>query len=135
MITNERIIDAYLCLLDKHRGPNADRQLRELRPADFDRIRNVKARFDALWKAEQAECGQKESYYQFRVRTLNRWQLEYNWSDQTRRLYASVIAKLANWNRNDGKLSEKDKARLKRMKPGAMPLLQFMLPEETRTLL
>jgi len=135
MIPNERIIDAYLCLLDKHSGPGTARTLRGLRPSDFERINNVKSRFDTLWRAEKKVYGPKEPYYEFRVRTLNRWQHEYNWTDQTRNLYASIVAKLANWNRNNGKLSSTDRARLDRMRPGAIPLLKHLLPEQTHTLL
>jgi len=135
MISNERIIDAYLCLLDIHRGPGEARQLRELRATDFARLRNIKLRFDTLWRADQQVYGPKEPYYLFRVRTLDRWQQEYNWTEQTRNLYASLLAKLSNWNRNGGKLPAADRARLERVRPGAMPLLKHLLPEHTYTLL
>jgi hypothetical protein len=135
MISNERIIDAYLCLIDLHDDPSQTRQLHMLRPTDFQRIRNVKLRFDRLWRAEKLVYGPKEPYYQFRVRTLDRWQEEYRWTIKTRNLYASMLAKLSNWNRNGDRISAADRARLERVRPGAMPLLRHLIPEQTRTLL
>lgn len=135
MISDERIIDAYLCVVDTHHTKQTDRQMRVLRETDFERIRRIKRSFDMLWHVEQEVYGPKETYYLFRRRTFNRWQIDYRWTDETRNLYASIIAKLANWNRHRGTLSKADRKRLDRIRPGALPLLRQLLPKHTQTLI
>ena len=135
MISNERIIDAYLCVLDLHNKPGEKRQLRELRATDFDQIRKIKKTFDGMWVVEKNVYGPRRPYYIFRQCTLDRWQQEYRWKQGTRNLYASIMSKLTNWNRNHGQLSDTDRRRLDRVRPGAMPILAHLLPEQTATLL
>ena len=135
MISNERIIDAYLCVLDKHTQVDCNRSLRLLNGSDFVQIRKIKRAFDKLRATQELVYGPKEPYYEFRSRYMNQWQATHRWKPETRNLYASILSKLSNWNRHGGKLSSKDRDRLNHIRPGAMLLLELHLPEQTKLLL
>ncbi len=132
MITNERIIDAYLCIIAKHNEEKTSRELRELRQTDFEQIRKVKRTFDSLWAIEKNVYGPKLPYYIFRKKTLDQWQNSHNWTNQTRNLYSGFLTKLTSWNIRGQ--SKKDLERLSKIRPGADLVLAYCLPDQAKTL-
>jgi len=131
--TNQKIVDASLIVLHKHKTKRTKRSLRPLVVADFDRIRQAQDKFASAWSLHRhlhtTEGTPLLTYYKLRVVTLDQWQKKHGWQDNTRNLYGSVLSTLKNWEQHG--IPRADQDLLVELRPGASLFTQFFPDCET----
>jgi len=128
LVTDERICDALVHVLDIHQRRQQQRPLRPLLDADFEKIRAIKKHIQGQWSVYKSVKNHISrpplNYHEFRAIILDRTACKERWHQTTRNLYASILSVLVNWEQKG--VSKDNLKRLDELRPGAQLFLQFL---------
>lgn len=128
LVSDERICEALVHVLDLHQRHQQKRPLRPLIDADFEKIRIVKKYIQGQWSVYKRQKSQPDkpvlNYHELRATILDRMACKERWHQTTRNLYASLLSVLVNWEQNG--VSKQTQNRLDELRPGAQLFLQFL---------